>query len=450
MTYARWAPAAVFVLGAALRLCGLDEWSLWEDEETTIFFSYHPHRFFPRAFPTYFLILRSLFDYTGCSVFAGRLLSASFGIASLALTYGIARRFSGPRVALVALLVVSVSPGHVFWSQSIRYYGLTYLVELTAAWLLLEGNRRQRLWLVLASLVAAVFAISCHRSAALLLPVLITYQGWLAIRFRSRWHVLALASLVLPVLFGFVYLRAEALNTLDAGDFWRLASARDPLHFLTAGAFYFGAPALALAVIGAWREIRRPRNDEAWFFSLLAVLPISALVALTMFDTINVTYYYGFISFAGLAVLAGYGSEMTWTWRPAVRHAAIAATVVYYVVVLGEYFGPSYGDRPRWRDAAHYIAAHRGSDPEPVYATVPGAIAFYLGVPPDKTMGHPQVKGWPKVWPEVTAAWFVAERRLVTPADKQRLESACHEAAQFASTMLVRDRTVVVYRCGPT
>jgi hypothetical protein len=169
-----------------------------------------------------------------------------------------------------------------------------------------------------------------------------------------------------------------------------------------------------------------------------------------MLDTINVTYYYGLIAFAGLAVLAGYGAQTMLTWRPALRQAATAAVVVYYLMVLVAYYGPSYGDRPRWRDAAGYIAAHRGAHPEPIYATVPGVVAFYLGVPPDQTMGHPQVKGWPAVLPEAdAAAWFVAERRVLTPADREQLASTCREAAQFASTMLVRDRTVVVYRCGP-
>jgi hypothetical protein len=451
MTPARWAPAAVFVLGAALRLYGLGEWSLWEDEETTIFFSYHPDRGFPRAFPTYFLILGHLFDHTGCSVLAGRLLSAFFGIASLALTYGIARRFEGPRVALVALLAVSLSPGHLFFSQSIRYYGLTYLVEVAAAWLLLEGNRRQRLWLLLLALVACAVAITCHRSAALLPLVFIAYQAWLAFRTRSLWHVMALATMALPGLVAAIYLRVGIYKTLVGGDEWRLVSARDPLHMLTALAFYFGAPALILVVIGAWREIRRPRHAETAFFGLLAVVPVLGLVGLTAFDTINVTYYYGLVAFAGLAVLAGYGAEVAATWRPAIRWAAGAAAVAYYVAVLGAYFGPSYGDRPRWRDAAEYIAAKGGAGVQPIYSTVPGTIAFYLGVPPDKTMGHPWVKPWPAAPPdEGVAAWLVAERRLLTPAEIQTLESRCREAAQFPSTMLVRDRTLVVYRCGPT
>ncbi len=451
MTYARWAPAAVFVLGAALRLYGLGEWSLWEDEETTIFFSYHPHRHFPKAFPTYFLILGHLFEHTGCSVLAGRLLSAFFGIASLALTYGIARRFEGPRVALVALLVVSLSPGHLFFSQSIRYYGLTYLLEVAAAWLLLEGSRRRQLWLVLSSLVACAVAVTCHRSAALLPLVFIAYQAWLAFRTRSVWHVMALAMLALLGLASSVYLWVRIYKTLVPGDEWRLASARDPLHMLTTMAFYFGAPALILAVIGAWREMRRARHIEAAFFCLLAVVPVLGLVVLTVVDTMNVTYYYGLIAFAGLAVLAGYGAEVTSTWRPAVRWAAGAAAVAYYVVVLGAYFGPSHGDRPRWQDAAEYIAAQGAAGVQPIYSTVPGTIAFYLGVPPDKTMGHPWVKGWPSALPDEGApAWLVAERRLLTPAEMQTLESRCRQAAQFPSTMLARDRTLVVYRCGPT
>ena len=92
---ARWRPVLLTVLIAvALRLYGLGEWSLWEDEETTIYFSYHTEKSFPRSFPTFFLLLGHTFRYTGCSVLVGRLLSAAIGVLSLFLIYGVARRFT--------------------------------------------------------------------------------------------------------------------------------------------------------------------------------------------------------------------------------------------------------------------------------------------------------------------------------------------------------------------
>jgi len=175
-----------------MRLYGLGEWSLWEDEETTIFFSHHPDQRFPRIFPVFFVLLGWLYDVTGVSVLAGRLLAASFGILSLALTYAIARRFAGERVALVALVLVALSPGHLFWSQSIRYYGLALCLQLASIWLLLEGARRLMPVLSIASAATLALAVATHISALLLLPGQAAYLLWLAwsggVRPLSQFH----------------------------------------------------------------------------------------------------------------------------------------------------------------------------------------------------------------------------------------------------------------------
>ena len=152
--------AAVLLAATAMRLYGLGEWSLWEDEETTIFFSHHPERGFPTTFPVFFALLGWLYDITGVSVLAGRLLAAAFGVISLALTYLLARRFAGEGVALTAVVLVAVSPGHLFWSQSIRYYSLALCVQLASIWLLLEGTRRLMPLLSIASAVTLRMAIA--------------------------------------------------------------------------------------------------------------------------------------------------------------------------------------------------------------------------------------------------------------------------------------------------
>jgi hypothetical protein len=446
----RWLVAVVLVVGAAMRLYGLGEWSLWEDEETTIFFSHHPDRRFPRIFPIFFVLLGWLYNVTGVSVLAGRLLAATFGILSLALTYLVARRFAGDRVALAALVLVAVSPGHLFWSQSIRYYGLALCLQLASIWMLLEATRRLKPVLSIASTVTLALAVATHISALLLLPVQAAYLVWLSwsggVRGR-RGMTIAVAAASLAALA--LSRLNRTTNVMAASKAYVSSTGIDPVHLVMTGVLYFGLPAVALAVIGAWR-VKSARSPTAVFFVLLGLGLPAGLVALTFLKSINVTYYYGLVALVGASVLAGHGIDWVATRGRATITAVVLACAAFYVPVLAAYYGAAYGDRPRWRDAGPLIVQAQSSDPGlPVFAQVPGVIAFYLGVPPDQTMGHPSVTGWP---PEGGVlgqrGLYVFEDRLLTGAPRQQLEQACTLLGRVDSRMLVRDRAVVVYLCG--
>src|SRR5947207_2306009 len=77
--------AILLVLAAATMLRGfmLTEWSLWEDEETSIFFAQNLDKPFPRAFPVSFFSLNQLYEITGVEVAAGRALFAAIGVLSI-------------------------------------------------------------------------------------------------------------------------------------------------------------------------------------------------------------------------------------------------------------------------------------------------------------------------------------------------------------------------------
>ena len=132
--------------------------------------------------------------------------------------------------------------------------------------------------------------------------------------------------------------------------------------------------------------------------------------------------------------------------------AVVLACAAFYVPVLAAYYGPAHGDRPRWREAAVLVQQARSTNPDlPVFAQVPGVVAFYLGVPPDETMGHPSVTGWrPQSDAREQPGIYVFEDRLLSGASRERFVRACSMIGRVDSRMLVRDRTVVVYRCGPT
>jgi 4-amino-4-deoxy-L-arabinose transferase-like glycosyltransferase len=440
----------VLVAATAMRLYGLGEWSLWEDEETTIFFSHHPERRFPRVFPVFFILLGWLYDITGVSVLAGRLLAAVFGMLSLTLTYLIARRFAGERVALAALVLVAISPGHLFWSQSIRYYTLALCLQLTSIWLLLEATKRSKPVLSMAATIALALAVATHISAMLLLPVQAAYLIWLGWSGGMRGRrgvsiVVAAASLAALA----VSKLDRTTNVIAASKDHVSSWGVDPVHLVTTGVMYFGLPAIALALIGAWR-LKGARSPATVFFVLLGLALPAEAVALTLIKSINVTYYYGLVALPGVAVLAGFGMEWIASRGRRGVIAVLLACAAFYVPVLAAYYGPAYGDRPRWREAAALVARAQARNPDlPVFAQVPGVIAFYMGVPPDQTMGHPSVTGWrPQTDVLEQQGIYVFEDRLLTGASREQFQPACALLGRVESRMLVRDRSVVVYVCS--
>ena len=85
------------------------------------------------------------------------------------------------------------------------------------------------------------------------------------------------------------------------------------------------------------------------------------------------------------------------------------------------------------------------------HCDAPGVIAYYLGVPPGETMGHPLVRQppWTGKSGDVSGeSWFVVEQRLVPSSWRQRLDRSCESSGVFPGAMIVRDRTVLVYHCS--
>jgi hypothetical protein len=138
--------------------------------------------------------------------------------------------------------------------------------------------------------------------------------------------------------------------------------------------------------------------------------------------------------------------------RPGLAVGLGTGTVLAAVPFLIGYYTTMHGDRPRWAEAAGYL--RRAADVRPqrsdnpaIYATVPGVVARYLGVPADQTMGHPLVRDLPPQPPEgASEQWFVVEVGVLTPAYRAWLEGRCDLLASFVARSGPKDRTVNVYR----
>src|SRR5205807_3884366 len=98
--------------------------------------------------PLYYLFMTAWAEIAGVGETAFRFPSACFGLASVGLTYGLARRVSSEPVSLLGALFVAVSPFHILVSQEARMYALLGALVMASTLALAASVERDRpiLW----------------------------------------------------------------------------------------------------------------------------------------------------------------------------------------------------------------------------------------------------------------------------------------------------------------
>ena len=95
--------------------------------------------------PLYYALLHGWAALLGTGPTALRLFSVTVGVLTIPLLYLVARRMLSARAALLATLLLTISPLHVYYSQEVRMYGLVALLSvgiLAAAWRVFEQKSR--------------------------------------------------------------------------------------------------------------------------------------------------------------------------------------------------------------------------------------------------------------------------------------------------------------------
>ena len=154
----------IILVGAALRLYRLDSQSLWQDEGLQYFVASAENigavldRTWWRTWhPPFSFFIHHLFLLAGDSDFFLRLPSALFGIGSLPLCYVLFKRLAAAPTAAFAVLVLTVSPFHIWYSQEGRMYAQLLFFFLLSSVILLQALERGRWqwWVFYALAVAA-------------------------------------------------------------------------------------------------------------------------------------------------------------------------------------------------------------------------------------------------------------------------------------------------------
>ncbi len=178
----------ILLVAAALRLPGLGEQSLWYDEAATWsqvngsfadVFSRTAADNYP---PLYNILAWVSVQWFGDAEWALRLPSALLGLLNVAFLYGVGARMGGRTVGLLAALLLTLAPYHVWYSQEARMYALLAVATTAHAWATLHFVDKPR-WpgAVLLALTGSVLLYT-HPYGAL---------NWIALGAAAVWILTA-------------------------------------------------------------------------------------------------------------------------------------------------------------------------------------------------------------------------------------------------------------------
>jgi len=160
----------LLLIAFALRVWQLDAQELRGDEVFGYFFSLRPLPDIvqatvdlrePHPVLSYYLQHYWL-DWAGHSEYALRFTSLWFGVLAVALLAGLGRRLLTLPAALLATLLLTISPYAIWHSQDARMYSMSLALTLASTWLMVLWLQRQRRRLAIAYVVVTLLSLHTH------------------------------------------------------------------------------------------------------------------------------------------------------------------------------------------------------------------------------------------------------------------------------------------------
>ena len=396
-----WLLSALVLAGFALRIYRIDTQSLWYDEGFSIALAranladsiawtaqdVHP--------PLYYHLLHFWIKLCGDSALATRFFSLLVSVASIPIFYLLARRAMNGTAGLVAALLATVSPFHVYYAQETRMYALVTFLTLLSSYLLLvlttdESMPAKRCrWLWLGFVVSDVAATYTHYFSLFVLA----FQGswyllwWLRSGRKGRALVPGACAAVAWLI---AYLPwAPTMLSRYAGDtgYWGGSMAVSDSLSRILGAFSTGDTFpkesavqvaqvyLSVIVIGLalrmYQVLKERGAAGGLMFAASYLLVPLGLIALFYYFKPKASSRYAMIAWPPFLILLGGGiaaqwdrvsssrhSAARWLWRLLAVGAAMSVLGVSGVSLRNLYFSPAY-QRPDFRGAIQYVHEHR-------------------------------------------------------------------------------------------
>lgn len=440
----------VTLVAAALRLYMLGEWSFWGDEMITV---KNAHQFSELSLmkrPLSMMLIYTSLSYLGTSEWSTRLVPALAGILTIPILYVPIRKMFGPAVALLAGLLLAVSPWHLYWSQNARFYSMMLLLYTLALVTFYFGIEEDRPWYLILSLFFLGLATWERLTALLLIPVLVAYLGLLAILpFEKpaglRWRNVGLYFLpgLVPGLFlAWPYIREPErwlarFGWVNISPFWVLGGV----------VYYIGIPAICMGAMGVLYLLLK-RDRASLLLGLGAAVPLVTIVVIAMFQyTAN---RYVFVSLTSWLILAAVAvRELLAQTEKNAKILAAGALVVLLAAPLGEnvlYYQYQHGNRDNWKAAFAWVKQHKQAGDLLVVAN-PRLAEYYLH---EKSLSMGSVN-LERIGQSGQRVWFVEDLNVQwkSPRVLQWLRQNAREVANMDVHVRARNFKMRVYLYEP-
>lgn len=384
-----WLLGGIVVLAAVLRFFRLGAWSFWIDEIYTI----NRAGYVIDQATSWPPILRSLsivlthyvIDSLGTTEWTARLVPNLIGIASIPIIYFSVRRLFSPVIGLITVLLLAVSPWHLFWSQNARFYTALMLFYFLACLAFFVAIEQDRPIFILIGFILFYLAASERLTAFFLGPVVVSYLvllKMLPIDKPPGFRLRNLLLISLPVIaIGFIQAYKYAITGAwlfpDISIFIGTMNTA-PLRLSASIAYRIGVP---LLVMGGFTGIYliSLRQRVGLYLLVAALLPVVLLLLLSPFAfTVD---RYIFMTLPFWIVLAAVGIQTLFEQTGGqVRLLVIGILALLMLSYLGDdllYFEFQNGNRPDWKAAFSVLEKHE-QEGDLVFTTRPELGSYYL------------------------------------------------------------------------
>lgn len=383
----------IIAVSVILRFYKLGAWSFWGDEMLSVAGIEDGFNFNIIRKSLALTLIELSVNRLGVSEWSARLVPALIGVVSVPVLYFPIRKMLGRAVGLLSVLLLAISPWHLYWSQNARFYTLLMLFYVLALLLFYLGLEHDRPFYLLGSVLFLGLAARESLLALFLVPVLGSYLLLVAVlpvekpagfsRLR-RFGILLIPGLLVAAYFAWPYI--THLPEWFRG-FSRVNNS--PIWLAAGMAYYVRLSTVCMAAGGAAFLLLRRRGGLRLRAGLL--LAVSVLLPLLLLMVLSTFHYsanrYVFVTLPSWLILAAVGGvELFRTANNAAngldpRWLAVGALLFLLVDPLGEaalYFQYQNGNRDDWRSAFAYINARRAPE-DRVVAPQREVAEYYLG-----------------------------------------------------------------------
>lgn len=362
----------ITLIAATLRFYKLGEWSFTGDEvitvkavQNTFDGSILPHQVSSRGLST--MLIGPVVALLGINEWSARLVPALIGTISIPILYFPIRKMFYSTAALVAVLLLAISPWHIYWSQSARYLSslmLFYTLALLTFYFSLEERNPRYLVLSLIFLALAAW----ERLFALhLVPVVLSYvmllkilpiQEPLGLRYRIFWWIIPASMILIGFFFSWRFINRPEV-WINAFIEIQRTLVSNPVFITKQFVRFLSKPIVLMATFSALYLLSK-KHRASLLLGLGAILPLLVIITFSFFQAAYVRY--AFPSLMCWFVLVGLAvSELISKVPKNVRILAFGVLIVLQIEPLYgvEAYYKYHGLRADWRSAYELISREK-------------------------------------------------------------------------------------------